>query len=87
MNDFSPLEAVQTLGSNIIHIHARDGVRDFARGRGVEVPLGRGTADFAALLGALEEHGYRGYITVAPTTADDPTTEIGDAISYLKSLF
>jgi sugar phosphate isomerase/epimerase len=87
VNDFSPQEAIAVLGSDIIHLHARDGVRDFARGRGIEVPLGRGTADFAALLGALEEHDYPGYITVVSTNSDDPLTEIGDAISYLKSLF
>jgi len=87
VNDFSPLEAVQALGPSIMHIHARDGVRDFGRGRGIEVPLGRGTADFAALLGALEEHNYRGYITIAREGAADPIAEAGDAVKFLKSLF
>ena len=87
VNDFSPLEAVQSVGPSIMHIHARDGVRDFGRGRGVEVPLGRGSADFAALLGALEEHNYRGYITVAREGAADPVAEASDAVSYLKGLF
>jgi sugar phosphate isomerase/epimerase len=86
VNGFSPLEAVQALGSSIVHVHARDGVRDRARGRGLEVPLGRGSADFPALLGALEEHAYRGYFTIARAEAENPQFEIGEAIKYLQSL-
>jgi sugar phosphate isomerase/epimerase len=70
-----------------MHVHARDGVRDFARGRGVEVPLGRGTADFPALLGALEEYNYRGYVTIERENTTDPVTEAANAVKYLKSLF
>jgi len=86
VNGFSPLEAVQALGPNVLHVHARDGVRDASRGRGLEVPLGRGSADFPALLGALEEFGYRGAFTVARDSADDPLAEIADAVQYLASL-
>ena len=59
------MEAVEALGPRILHVHARDGVRDLARGRGLEVPLGRGSADFPGLLGALENFSYRGYFTIA----------------------
>ncbi len=86
INAFSPLEAVEALGSRILQVHARDGVRDLARGRGLEVPLGRGTADFPALLGALENYSYRGYFTIAREDADDPLHEIGLAVSYLKEI-
>lgn len=86
LNGFSPLEAVQALGSNILHVHARDGVHDLARRRGIEVPLGRGSADFPALLGQLEESDYRGYFTIARENSDDPEFEIGQAVKYLKSL-
>lgn len=86
INGFSPLEAIGALGANILHVHARDGVRDLARGRGLEVPLGRGSADFPALLGALEECRYRGYFTIARDEAEDPEFEIGEAVKYLKSL-
>jgi sugar phosphate isomerase/epimerase len=86
VNDFSPLEAVESLGARILHVHARDGVRDLARGRGLEVPLGRGSVDFPALLGALENFGYRGYFTVARADADNPELELGQAVQYLKSL-
>jgi len=86
INGFSPLESVSALGPHIVHVHARDAVRDLARGRGLEVQLGRGSTDFAALLGALEEHNYRGYFTVARESADDAQLEIGEAVKYLKSL-
>ena len=86
VNGFSPLEAVESLGARILHVHARDGVRDLARGRGLETPLGRGSADFPALMGALENFGYRGYFTIAREDAEDAKFEIGEAVKYLKSL-
>jgi len=86
VNGYSPREAIESLGSSILHVHARDGVRDLGRGRGLEVPLGRGSADFPALLGSLEEHAYRGYFTVVRDSSDDPQFEIGEAVKYLKSL-
>jgi sugar phosphate isomerase/epimerase len=86
INGFAPLEAIETLGTDIIHVHAKDGVHDRARGRGVEVPLGRGSADFPALLGALEERQYRGYWSIEREQADDPLHEVGQAVQYLRSL-
>lgn len=86
INGFSPAEAIEQLGAHVLHVHARDGVRDLARGRGLEVPLGRGSADFPALLGVLEEHQYRGYVTIARQDAEDPEFEIGQAVKYLQSL-
>ena len=86
MNGFSPLEAVESLAPHILHVHARDATRDLARGRGLEVPLGRGTADFPALLGALEDRQYRGYFTIAREESDNPEFEIGEAVKYLRNL-
>ena len=86
INGFSSLDAVQALGADIRYVHAKDGVRDLAQGRGVETLLGRGAADFPALLGALEEHGYRGYWTVVRERSENPLAEIGQAVSYLQSL-
>lgn len=86
INGFAPLDAIQSLGSNIRYVRAKDGVRDLAQGRGIEVPLGRGSADFPALCGALEEHGYRGYWTVQRERAEDPLAEIGQAVQFLSSL-
>ena len=86
INGFSPRQAVEELGANILHVHARDAVRDLARGRGLEVPLGRGSVDFPGLLGALEELPYRGSFTIARSSAEAPEFEIGEAVKYLRSL-
>ena len=86
INGFSAADAIQQLGQYVLHVHARDGVQDLAQGRGLEVPLGRGSADFPNLLGSLEEHQYRGYLTVQRDQANDPVLEIGQAIQFLKNL-
>lgn len=86
VHGFSPREAAQTLGSHIVHVHAKDGVRDLAQGRGLEVPLGRGSADFPALLGILEEHQYRGYLTIERENCQRPEEEIALAVEYLKNI-
>lgn len=82
----SPAEFIATVGRHIAHVHATDGVYDLASGQGVEVELGRGTADFPELLGMLEEHGYRDWLTIQRTNSRQPIEEIGNAVSYLRSL-
>jgi sugar phosphate isomerase/epimerase len=86
VNGFSPAEALDQLSPHILHVHATDGVRDLARGRNIEVQLGRGSVDYPALLGVLEQRGYRGYFTILRETAQDPETEIGQAVQYLQNL-
>jgi sugar phosphate isomerase/epimerase len=84
LRGFSPLEAIFALGSRIAYVHGTDAVRQ--PGAGTEVSLGRGMADFPALLGALEESDYRGWICVARHGAPDPPGEIANAIRYLKNV-
>jgi sugar phosphate isomerase/epimerase len=86
VNGFSALDAADVLGPHVLHVHAKDGARDGARGRGVETPLGRGSAQFPELVGALEHHQYRGFFTIERENAADPVEEIGQAVSYLQSL-
>jgi sugar phosphate isomerase/epimerase len=82
----SPAEAVGLLGPNILHVHATDGVPDRARGRGQRVALGRGMADWPALLGTLEEQGYRGDFTIESSGAAEPAEELEAAVTFLRSL-
>ena len=84
--DFSPLEAIAQLGSRIRYVRARDAVRQGRSQRGSEVALGRGSIDPPALLAALEEHDYRGMITIERRESHDPLLEIGQAITYLRNL-
>jgi len=86
INGFSADAALSALGTSVVHVHAQDGVRDLARGRGLNVELGRGAVDFPSLLGNLVEYGYRGYFTVLTERADEPAAELGRAIQYLKGL-
>ncbi|MBX3411642.1 MAG: sugar phosphate isomerase/epimerase [Pirellulales bacterium] len=86
VNGFSPLEAAEVLGPHVRHVHAKDGVRDLGQGRGIEVPLGRGSVDFPAIIGALEQHAYRGYYTIERERAENPELELASAVRYLRNL-
>lgn len=85
VNGFDPLESLQPLAPHVLHVHATDGVRDLARSRNIEVPLGRGSVDYPSLLAVLEQCGYRGYFTIERDSAN-PAEEIGHAVQYLRSL-
>ena len=84
VNDCYAEDAIQQCASRTLVVIARDAVRDLARGRGLDVPLGRGSVEFPQLLGVLEEQPYSGWFVVDRLSAQDPVTEIGHAISYLK---
>ena len=86
INGFSPIDALQELASEVMHVHAKDAVRDLAQGRGLEVPLGRGSVEFANVMGILEEAGYRGYFTVERENSSAAIQEIGYAVQYLRNL-
>ncbi len=86
VNGFSAREAAEQLAPYVAHVHACDAVRDLAQGRGVEVELGRGVAEFPELLGILEHCQYRGFLTVERTGGEDPRRELGQAIEYLQHL-
>lgn len=84
----SPTEAMRALAARVTHFRARDGVRDLALGRGVEVQLGRGSVDFPQLLALLEEQGYQGYLTVERReTSGNALAECGQALEFLDNLF
>ncbi|HTN74472.1 MAG TPA: sugar phosphate isomerase/epimerase family protein [Pirellulaceae bacterium] len=86
VNGHSVTEAIRALGPHVVHVHAKDGVRDLSQGRGVEVPLGRGSVEFPELLGVLEEQQYRGYFTIEREASADPVYEIGEAVKFLKNI-
>lgn len=97
-----PVQAVHTLKDYIVHTHAKDGRRlqvkdpeiiyglleeELQSGESfVELPLGRGDVDFPGWLKALEEIGYRGYLTIERETGSQPEEDIRLAAAYLKSL-
>jgi sugar phosphate isomerase/epimerase len=82
----SPAEAVETLGPNIVHVHACDAVRDPATRRTTEVELGRGSADFPELLGMLTEFNFCGWTTIERRDSPNPIPEIENAVAYLRNI-
>lgn len=85
LNGQSPREAVEVLGPHVLHVHACDAVRGIG-GRSSEVELGRGSADLPELLGQLTEYDYRGWVTVERRDSPNPTSEIENAVAYLRAL-
>ena len=51
-----------------------------------EVPLGTGSVDFPAYLKALEDIGYRGFLTIEREAGDTPEKDIGIAYNFLKKV-
>lgn len=51
-----------------------------------EVPLGEGSVPFPKYLAALEEIGYKGFLTIEREVGTNPAKDIGDAVKFLKSI-
>jgi sugar phosphate isomerase/epimerase len=81
-----PLKFVQQAGRRVIHVYANDAVRGWGAAGSADVELGRGSAEFPELLGALEEHGYRGWLTVERRQSRQAADELANAVAYLRSL-
>ena len=51
-----------------------------------EMPLGEGDVDFVAYLKALEEVGYRGFLTIEREVGEDPARDINTAKEHLLNI-
>ena len=51
-----------------------------------EVPLGQGSVDFPAYLKALEEIGYKGFLTIEREVGNDPAADIQLAADFLRQI-
>lgn len=95
-----PVQAVYTLKDYIVHTHAKDGRRlhyvdpEILYGMVesemlqdssyIELPLGQGDVDFPNYLKALDEIGYKGFLTIEREVGDDPTADIALAVRFLQ---
>ncbi len=86
ISDCYSADAIEVCASRTLVVTARDAVRDLARRRGMDVPLGRGSIDFPQILGRLEQEHYPGWYIVDRPDSEQPTEEIGNAIKYLRAL-
>lgn len=96
-----PVKGVRTLKDYIVHTHAKDGknlrpcnpevvyrIIDEEANQGdayIEMPLGEGNVDFDNYLKALEEIGYRGFLTIEREVGENPAADIAKAVDSLKN--
>ena len=52
----------------------------------IELPLGEGNVPFPAYLDALQEIGYKGFLTIEREVGADPAEDIRKAADYLRQL-
>ena len=95
-----PVKGVHTLKDYIVHTHAKDGknlrpcnpevvyrIIDEEANQGdayIEMPLGEGNVDFDNYLKALEEIGYRGFLTIEREVGENPAADIAKAVDFLN---
>jgi sugar phosphate isomerase/epimerase len=80
-------DAMKVLASHVAHVRARDATEDLSQGKRIEVQLGRGSVDWAQLLGLLEEKNYAGYLTVERDAESDAVVQCEQSLQYLTQLF
>lgn len=96
-----PVQAVYNLKDYIVHTHAKDGskfgdnnpeeiyrmvpcdniIRNYK-----EMPLGEGQVPFKEYMAALDDIGYRGFLTIEREVGDNPVADIETAAKYLKGI-
>ena len=97
-----PVQAVYNLKDYIVHTHAKDGKQLFylepeivygvkkdiivEDDSFIEVPLGEGSVDFPNYLKALEDIGFKGFLTIEREVGDDPARDIGNAVTFLRDI-
>lgn len=97
-----PVQAVYNLKDYIVHTHAKDGIKladnnpevvygivenEIPTGEGFrEVALGDGSVPFDKYLAALEDIGYRGFLTIEREVGENPEADIRKAADYLRKI-
>ncbi|HAN21013.1 MAG: hypothetical protein A2Y15_08125 [Clostridiales bacterium GWF2_36_10] len=78
-----PVQGVYVLKDYIVHTHAKDGIRTGEKSW-LEVPLGKGGVDWDKYLAALNDVGYKGYLTIEREVGESPAVDIKMAVDFLK---
>ena len=85
----NPIEAIEILGADIAHVHAKDANPPQESGQwGEEVPLGEGSVGMAAFVEALDKAGYCGPLVVEREVGDqqERVAASKQGISVLRGL-
>ena len=96
-----PVKGVHLLKDYIVHTHAKDGIHVWDKDpeimygiktepvktprAGKELPLGEGDVPFDEYLKALDEVGYRGFLTIEREVGEDVSGDIRTAVNFLNS--
>lgn len=51
----------------------------------IELPLGEGDVDFESYLKALNDIGYKGFLTIEREVGDDPAADVKAAVEFLRA--
>ncbi len=97
-----PVKGVHLLKDYIVHTHAKDGIHVWDKDpeimygiktepvktprAGKELPLGQGDVPFPEYLKALDEVGYRGFLTIEREVGDNPAADIRTAADFLSEI-
>jgi sugar phosphate isomerase/epimerase len=84
--DHYQIDSIRHCASWVRSVTVRDATRDLGLRRGVEVPIGRGSAEFPEILGVLDEAQYRGWFIIDRHSSGRPIQEYSDAIAFLRAL-
>jgi len=86
LSDCYTAESIRQCAALVRSVSIRDAVRDLAKRRGIEVEIGRGSAEFPEILGVLEEQNYTGWYIIDRPATSGTVQELCNAMSYLKAL-
>ncbi len=79
-------DGIKLAGADITGLYEGDGIEEAIQaGKAfIELPLGKGGVDFDNYLRALDEIGYRGFLTIEREVGDDPSKDIAEAARFLE---
>jgi len=96
-----PVKSVYTLKDYIVHTHAKDGRRLLVKDPEIvygiieeeiktaqafiELPLGQGDVNFDEYLKALDDVGYKGFLTIEREVGENPELDIKNAVAFLEN--
>jgi sugar phosphate isomerase/epimerase len=83
-----PIEAIQTLGRHIRHVHIKDGTLSKQPGVkwGEEVPFGTGQVPVRQFLSALKSVGYAGPLVIEREAGETRLKDVRTAIESLRAV-
>lgn len=84
----NPVDALDVLGRYVMDVHIKDGMFPTdGHSIGKETAIGKGKADFPAILKKLKEIGYNGALTIEREVfKDKQISDILKAREYIKNI-